>query len=647
VTVAQPEAFPLLAAQISDLLKHPFDSDPIPLDPVGQYSRPQCAVEGCDRACHTTSPILCRLHRSDHIAASEPPLDAWLADKRSSPTRNRLGSTSNFRVADAGNPVIRNELAYGLMKRGERGRVSNPSVIFALAKVLATRHIDSILDMRYDEQEISDTTAACGSHQTTAKSFLLDTLDELCMLALIEPTRRYLGIAAAGGGAFVNLNQVSSDHFREPIARWVEYRKNTENGTPSYLQSVVADMVLFLCWLQQQDVDSWSDITRLHLLDFSGYIRSVQQSNGRPYAPKTLSRIVGSVALFIEEASINGWVEIPSSTRWLSNERPKVSETPPRLIGRQAAARLRDPGNLQLVEDLDLRLIIRIAAETGLRRKDIVVGFRTDCLIDVGDDKWSARYSDAKDKKHPARTIPIAPSLAVAIKEHIAYKQTALPGTRNLFARGMDDKPLTLTRVNAELGRLIVKLDIRDSSGKHLKVTPHMFRHQNASDWLDDGVSLPAIQKLLGHKSIVTTQIYARLSEGRAREEWEKSRAVNRFGELVPDPSGEIADAAWSHAFLGGATQALPNGRCGMPCGETCEHANACLYCPLFLTTPEYLPVLRQERDDAESMMVLAEAEGFQRIVERNRKPFVALTTLIKNLEEVERRETKAQGGSI
>ncbi|MFE4229944.1 tyrosine-type recombinase/integrase [Arthrobacter sp. NPDC056886] len=632
------------AEHIASQLKEPFLYDPIPLDPEGQYSHRQCSVDGCDRSSRAKSPVLCRLHRHAYINAAEPPLSEWLATQQSLSVTRRRGSGSSFNLAAVGRLSIRNELAYGLMKRGERGRASAPDVVLRLARELASRPIESILDVRYDEEEICKIAAACGGYKDTAKSFLLDTLDELCILAEIEPTRRYLGIAAAGGGVFVNLNQISSDRFRTSLTKWVDYRTNIELGSPSYLQQVVADMALFLQWLGEQGVDTWVGITREHLLKFSGYVRQIKQPNEKPYAPATVSRIVGSVSLFIQEATMNGWADIPPGTRWLSSERPKVPDNPPRLIGRQTVARLRDPGNLQLVENLDLRLIIRIAAETGLRRKDIVVGFQTDCLMDVGEDKWSVRYSYSKDKMNPSRTIPITPALADAIAEHIAYKQESLPGTRNLFARDSDDTPLTLTLVNKELTNLIQKLDIRDSSGEHIKVTPHMFRHQNATDWLNDGVSLPAIQKLLGHKSITSTEIYARMSEEKARSEWEKSRAVNYLGELVPDPSGDIADAAWSHAFLGGATQALPNGRCGMPCGETCEHANACLYCPLFLTTPEYLPVLREERDDAESMMKLAEAEGFQRIVERNRKPFIALTTLITNLEELESRQVHTEG---
>ena len=44
------------------------------------------------------------------------------------------------------------------------------------------------------------------------------------------------------------------------------------------------------------------------------------------------------------------------------------------------------------------------------------------------------------------------------------------------------------------------------------------------------------------------------------------------------------------------ATQALPNGYCGLPIQKSCPHANACLTCPVFITGPEFLPELREQR---------------------------------------------------
>jgi hypothetical protein len=99
------------------------------------------------------------------------------------------------------------------------------------------------------------------------------------------------------------------------------------------------------------------------------------------------------------------------------------------------------------------------------------------------------------------------------------------------------------------------------------------------------------IQKLLDHDSAEMTAHYARLSDATVRRHWEAARKVNHRGEQVQvDPAGPLADAAWAKHRLGHATQVLPNGYCGLPLVKTCQYANACLTCPLFITTAEFLP---------------------------------------------------------
>ena len=67
-----------------------------------------------------------------------------------------------------------------------------------------------------------------------------------------------------------------------------------------------------------------------------------------------------------------------------------------------------------------------------------------------------------------------------------------------------------------------------------------------------------------------------RLSDTTVRRHWEAARKVDHRGETVTlDPDGTLAEAAWAKHRLAQATQALPNGYCGLPLVKTCQHANA------------------------------------------------------------------------
>jgi len=73
------------------------------------------------------------------------------------------------------------------------------------------------------------------------------------------------------------------------------------------------------------------------------------------------------------------------------------------------------------------------------------------------------------------------------------------------------------------------------------------------------------------------TAHYARLHDTTVRRHWEAARKVDIAGSTVTvDPDGPLAEASWAKQRLGRATQALPNGFCGLPVQKTCPHANAC-----------------------------------------------------------------------
>lgn len=130
------------------------------------------------------------------------------------------------------------------------------------------------------------------------------------------------------------------------------------------------------------------------------------------------------------------------------------------------------------------------------------------------------------------------------------------------------------------------------------------------------------------------TAHYARLHDTTVRRHWENARKVNANGENVTvDPDGPLAETNWAKQRLGRVTQALPNGFCGLPAQKTCPHANSCLTCPMFVTTPEFLPQHREHRQQVLQIISAAEARGQQRLTEMNRQVLGNLDNIITALE--------------
>jgi hypothetical protein len=142
------------------------------------------------------------------------------------------------------------------------------------------------------------------------------------------------------------------------------------------------------------------------------------------------------------------------------------------------------------------------------------------------------------------------------------------------------------------------------------------------------------VRVLLDHSSGEMTAHYARLHDTTVRRHWEKARKVNAKGEAVTiDPDGPLAEANWAKQRLSRATQALPNGFCGLPAVRTCPHANACLTCPMFVTTPEFLPQHREHRQHVLQIITAAEARGRTRLAEMNQQVLGNLDNIIAALQ--------------
>jgi hypothetical protein len=131
------------------------------------------------------------------------------------------------------------------------------------------------------------------------------------------------------------------------------------------------------------------------------------------------------------------------------------------------------------------------------------------------------------------------------------------------------------------------------------------------------------------------TAHYARLHDTTVRRHWETARKVDIAGHtVVIDAAGPLADAAWAKQRLGRTTQALPNGFCGLPVQKTCPHANACLTCPMFITTAEFLSQHQQHRHQTLQIISAAQARGQTRLVEMNQQVVDNLARIITALEQ-------------
>jgi len=185
--------------------------------------------------------------------------------------------------------------------------------------------------------------------------------------------------------------------------------------------------------------------------------------------------------------------------------------------------------------------------------------------------------------------------------------------------------------------------DIRDEHGHPVRIKPHQWRHTLGTRLINRDVPQEVVRKILDHDSPDMTAHYARLHDTTVRQHWERARKVNTKGDTVTlDPDGPLAEAAWAKQRLGRATQALPNGYCGLPVQQSCPHANSCLTCPMFITTAEFLPQHRAHHHQLLRIISTAEARGQTRMAEMNRQVADNLEKIITTLDNNDSNQQKA-----
>ena len=132
------------------------------------------------------------------------------------------------------------------------------------------------------------------------------------------------------------------------------------------------------------------------------------------------------------------------------------------------------------------------------------------------------------------RIVPLSPVAVELIQEYLPIRNAG-----PIKREGSDI--LFLNRRGAPLTRVMVFYIIRDlaaAAGIMKKVSPHTLRHSFATHLLEGGANLRAIQEMLGHESIATTEIYLHLDRTRLRTELLTHHPHYR-NKPVPSPTGE------------------------------------------------------------------------------------------------------------
>lgn len=191
------------------------------------------------------------------------------------------------------------------------------------------------------------------------------------------------------------------------------------------------------------------------------------------------------------------------------NERIRLPRRLPRALSRMDAASLRKAVTALSRSDnhdtLCKKTAVQLLLDTGIRVGELA-------SISINDLSLSDQCMKIHGKGNRQRLVYLLlPSLHRAIARYLSLRQKIDTTSDRLFVT-KEGKELTPPKVRLSLKEISVRAGIV----RH--ITPHMLRHTCATHWLEAGLDIRFVQKLLGHQSISTTEIYTHVSDQGLRE---------------------------------------------------------------------------------------------------------------------------------
>ena len=255
---------------------------------------------------------------------------------------------------------------------------------------------------------------------------------------------------------------------------------------------------------KQGIIPSWENFSRQEML---GYMLDLKDRN---YAATTIARKVAAARSFFSFLKSEGIIKTDPTENMSS---PSVGKSLPKPITiSQVRQLLEQPAKLNTLEAKRDKAMLELLYASGMRISELV-------SLNLGDVNTEEGQVRCFGKGHKERIVPIYEQAARSVREYIEE-------TRPKLARKKDEVALFLNPRGDRLTRQGFWQKLKEyarAAGLGAQISPHTLRHSFATHMLSGGADLRAVQELLGHANISTTQVYTHLTSEHVRRTYEKS----------------------------------------------------------------------------------------------------------------------------
>jgi integrase/recombinase XerC len=298
----------------------------------------------------------------------------------------------------------------------------------------------------------------------------------------------------------------ASAELAAEVVRWLSYLSAERRMSPKTVEAYGRDVRQFLAFLSEHlgRRATLPALAQLKPLDVRAFMAARRADD---ISSRSLMRMLAGVRSFARFLERNGKGKVGALA---AVRAPKLAKTLPKPLAIAAAKRITDT-DLRAGEEREPWIFARDAAVlallygSGLRISEALTLKRKDGPAPGGD------AITVVGKGNKARMVPVLPQVAKLVAEYAALCPYELPADGPLFV-GAKGGTLSPRIVQLTMARL------RGALGLPETATPHALRHSFATHLLARGGDLRAIQELLGHASLSTTQIYTAVDTERLLE---------------------------------------------------------------------------------------------------------------------------------
>ncbi|MCC6770365.1 MAG: tyrosine recombinase XerC [Gemmatimonadaceae bacterium] len=287
--------------------------------------------------------------------------------------------------------------------------------------------------------------------------------------------------------------------------------------SPHTLAAYTRDLDTFVTYLSSQrgsEPFTWEGVDRLTMRGYLGFLTR------KGLSKRSISRALSALRTLYRFLQREELVE-SNPARAVGS--PKLEKYLPGYLDRaqvdllfQAAEARAWEGDFPAVRNL---AILELFYSTGLRLSELRG-------INLADLDLVSQQVKVRGKGRKERIVPIGDHAVRALRNHESRRDALLQQVRQSGASGVDRAAVFLSRSGRRLGARAIQLVVTkflDQVDEDAGLSTHSLRHTFATHLLDAGADLRAVQELLGHASIATTQIYTHTSVERLKQVYQSA----------------------------------------------------------------------------------------------------------------------------